>query len=59
MISPKIAKDIEKVMGMITYTENLLHSEYTSQIVQAVLSGKEETIMENMITAGKVRSFLG
>lgn len=59
IISPKIAKDIEKVMGMITYTENLLHSEYTSQIVQAVLSGKEETIMENMITAGKVRSFLG
>ena len=59
IISPKIAKDVEKVMGMITYTENLLHSEYTSQIVQAVLSGKEETIMENMITAGKVRSFLG
>lgn len=59
IISPKIGKDIEKVMGMVTYTENILHSEYTSQIVQAVLSGKEETITENMITAGKIRSFLG
>ncbi len=59
LLSPKIMKDIEKALGMIKYTENLLHSEYTSQIIQAILSGKKETVMENVIAAGKVRRFLG
>ncbi len=59
LISPKIAKDIEKAMGVVKCTQNLLHSEYTSQIIQAILSGKEETITENAIAAGKVRRFLG
>lgn len=59
LISPKIAKDIEKVLGMVKHTENLLHSEYTSQIIQAVLSGKKETITENMVATGKIRRFLG
>lgn len=54
-----MVKDIEKVLGMIKYTENLLHSEYTSQIIQAVLSGKKETVPENVIAAGKIRRFLG
>ncbi|MCF6158450.1 MAG: phosphoenolpyruvate carboxylase [wastewater metagenome] len=59
LISPKIAKDIEKVLGMIQYTENLLHSEYTSQIIQALLFKKEDTLIENIIAAGKIRRFLG
>jgi len=59
LTSPKIAKNIEKVLDMVKYTENLLHGEYTSQIIQAILSRKEETITENMIAAGKIRSFLG
>lgn len=59
LISPKIAKDIEKVLGMVKYTENLLHSEYTSQIIHALLSKKEETITDDIIAAGKVRRFLG
>lgn len=59
LISPKIAMDIEKALSMIKYTENLLHSEYTSQIINAFLSKKEETITENIIAAGKLRSFLG
>lgn len=59
LISPKIAKDIEKAMSLVKCTQNLLHSEYTSQIIQAILSGKEETITENAIAAGKVRRFLG
>lgn len=59
LISPKIAKDIEKVVSMVKYTENLLHSEYTSQIIQAILSGKKETIVENVVAAGKIRRFLG
>src|SRR5574341_57749 len=57
LISPKIGRDIEKVLNMIKYTENLLHSEYTSQIIQTTISRKEQTIAENMIAAGKVRSF--
>jgi len=59
LISPKIAMDIEKTLSMIKYTENLLHSEYTSQIINAFLFKKEETITENIIAAGKLRSFLG
>lgn len=59
LISPKISKDIEKVVSMVKYTENLLHSEYTSQIIQAILSGKKDTIMENVVAAGKIRRFLG
>lgn len=59
LISPKIARDIEKVLGMVKYTENIHHSEYTSQIIQAILSGKKETLTENMIAAGKARRFLG
>ncbi|WKZ18405.1 MAG: phosphoenolpyruvate carboxylase [Candidatus Jettenia sp. CY-1] len=59
LISPKIAKEIEKVLGMIKYTENLLHSEYTSQIIEAFLAKKEETMTENIIAAGKIRRFLG
>ncbi|NUO07577.1 MAG: phosphoenolpyruvate carboxylase [Candidatus Brocadia sp.] len=59
LISPKIAGDIEKALGMVKYTENLLHSEYTSQIIQSILSGKKETVTENMIAAGKIRGFLG
>lgn len=59
LISPKIVKDIEKVLEMVNYTENLLHSEYTSQIIHAILSGKEEAVTENIIAAGKIRSFLG
>ncbi|MDE1889559.1 MAG: phosphoenolpyruvate carboxylase [Planctomycetota bacterium] len=59
LISPKIGRDIEKILSMIKYTENLLHSEYTSQIIQSTISRKEQTIAENMIAAGKVRSFLG
>ena len=59
LISPKIAKNLEKVIGLVKYTENLLHSEYTTQIIQATLSRKEDTITENMIAAGKIRSFLG
>ncbi|OOP56709.1 MAG: phosphoenolpyruvate carboxylase [Candidatus Brocadia carolinensis] len=59
LISPKMVKDIEKVLGMVKYTENLLHSEYTSHIIQAVLSGKKETVPENVIAAGKIRRFLG
>ncbi|MBE7446629.1 MAG: phosphoenolpyruvate carboxylase [Planctomycetia bacterium] len=59
LISPKIAKDIEKVISMVRYTENLLHSECTSQIVQSITSGKKDTIMENVVAAGKIRRFLG
>jgi len=59
LISPKITKNLEKVIGLAKYTENLLHSEYTTQIIQATLSRKEDTITENMIAAGKIRSFLG
>lgn len=59
LISPKIAKDIEKSLGMVKYTENLLHSQYTSQIIHAILSGKKETVTENVIAAGKIRRFLG
>ncbi len=59
LISPKIVKNIEKVLGMVKYTENLLHSEYTSQIIRAIISGKKETVSENMVAAGKIRSFLG
>ena len=59
LISPKIAKDLEKVLGLVKHTENLLHSEYTTQIIQATLSRKEDTITENMVAAGKIRSFLG
>lgn len=59
LISPKIARDVEKVLGMVKYNENILHSEYTSQIIQAILSGKKETVTENMIAAGKARRFLG
>jgi len=59
LISPKIAANIEKALGLVKYSENLLHSEYTAQIIQSVLSRKEDTITENMIAAGKVRSFLG
>ncbi len=59
LISPKIAKDIEKALGVTNYVENLLHSEYTTQIINALLSKKEETVSENIISAGKVRGFLG
>jgi phosphoenolpyruvate carboxylase len=59
LISPKMTNDIEKALGMVKYTENLLHSEYTSQIIQAILSGKKETVTENVIAAGKIRRFLG
>lgn len=59
LISPKIANDIEKVLGMTKHMENLLHSEYTSQIIQAILSRKEEAITDGIIAAGKVRRFLG
>jgi len=54
-----MTNDIEKALGMVKYTENLLHSEYTSQIIQAILSGKKETVTENVIAAGKIRRFLG
>ena len=59
LISPKITKDIEKVLGMVEYTENLLHSEYTLQIIQAIQSRKDDTVTENIIASGKVRGFLG
>jgi phosphoenolpyruvate carboxylase len=59
LISPKIAKDIKKVLDMIKYMENLLHSEHTSHIIRAILSKKEETITENIVASGKVRGFLG
>ncbi len=59
LISPKIARDIDKTLSMVKYIQNILHSEYTSQIIHALLSGKEETIRENVIAAGKARRFLG
>ena len=58
-LAEAMVEDIEKVLGMVRYTENLLHSEYTSRIIQAVLTGKKETVGENVIAAGKIRRFLG
>jgi len=59
LISPKIAEELKKTLNMIKQVENLLHSEYTSQIIRSVLSKKYETVTENIIAAGRVRCFLG
>ncbi len=59
LISPKVAGNLEKALGMVQYTENLLHSEYTHQVIHSLLSKKEGTITDNVTAAGKVRSFLG
>jgi phosphoenolpyruvate carboxylase len=59
LISPKIAKNIEKALDIVKYTENILHGEYTSRIIQSLLSKKEEMITEDIIAAGKIRRFLG
>ncbi len=59
LISPKIADNVARVLDMVKHTENILHSEYTAQIIRDILSKKEDTITENIIVAGKVRRFLG
>ncbi|MFA5049496.1 MAG: phosphoenolpyruvate carboxylase [Candidatus Micrarchaeia archaeon] len=58
-LSPKIKKNIGKVLEWIDYDPDLEHIEITDRILHNTLSGRMSTIKEDIVQAGWIRKFLG